>query len=94
MTKAVASDDRPGGTPPHWKATTTKRGGGTKYTNPDNPHDHVRDMPGDPNSPWPAQRRPYVKRMKDGRAYDAKGMPVNPKSPEAHIPRERFKFAE
>jgi hypothetical protein len=32
--------------------------------------------------------------MKDGRAYDAKGRPVNPKSPKAHIPREQFRFAE
>ena len=82
------------GIPAHWPEQPTKRGGGTKYANPDNPHDTVRIMPGNPRSPHPAQQRPYVKRMKEGRALDPTGEPVDPRSPEAHIPLDAFKFRE
>ena len=34
----------------------------------------------------------YVKRMLNGRALDVNGNPVNPSSPEAHIPLNNFKF--
>lgn len=64
-----ASNDRPGGIPRDWIAKPTRKGAGMRYINPENPHDHVRVMPGEPNSPHPAQQRPYVKRMKDGLAY-------------------------
>ena len=82
----------PDGVPDDWIQAPSDKGGGTKYTNPNNPHDSVRDMPGNPDSPNPAQQDPYVVRMKDGSAIDANGNPVSPKSPEAHIPREDFKF--
>jgi hypothetical protein len=88
------SDDRPGGIPSHWIATPTRKGGGTRYVNPKNPHDQVRLMPGEPNSPHPAQQQPYVKRMKDGLAYDAAGRVVDPRSAEARIPLRDFRFRE
>jgi hypothetical protein len=65
-----------------------------RYINPENPHDHVRVMPGDPDSPHRAQQTPYVKRMKDGSAYDAGGGTVDPRSAEAHIPLWNFRFKE
>jgi hypothetical protein len=65
-----------------------------RYINPENPHDQVRIMPGEPNSPHPAQQTPYVKRMKDGSAYDAAGRRVDPRSPAAHIPLREFRFKE
>ena len=86
--------DRPGGIPQSWQATPTRKGGGWRYTNPANPHDHVRVMPGNLTSPNPAQHAPYVKRMKDGVAYDASHSPVDPKSPAAHIPLPNFRFQE
>ena len=88
------SDAWPGGTPEHWIAKPTRKGGGVRYINPANPHDLVRVMPGDPHSPHPAQQRPYVKRMKDGSAYDAAGRTVDPRSAEAHIPLPDFRFKE
>ena len=48
----------------------------------------------EPNSPHPAQQTPYVKRMKDGLAYDAAGRKVDPRSAEAHIPLRDFRFKE
>ena len=86
--------DRPGGIPQSWQATPTRKGGGWRYTNPTNAHDHVRVMPGKRTNSNPAQRAPYVKRMKDGVAYDAAGRPVDPRSAAAHIPLQDFRFRE
>lgn len=83
---------RPRGVPDNWVVTGTKKGGGTQYINPKNPHDRVRVMPGNPNSPNPAQQNPYVKRQIDGKFYDASGNVVPGDSPEAHIPLEKFEF--
>ena len=83
---------RPEGVPDNWTAQPTKKGGGTEYVNPDNAHDRVRAMPGNPNSPNPAQQEPYVKWQKSGQPLDKSGKPVKGDSPEAHIPRKDFKF--
>ena len=83
---------RPLGVPPDWIEQPAKKGGGIKYTNPNNPHDSVRVMPGNPNSPNPLQQFPYVKRMKDGKALDKFGNPVDASSAEAHIPLNEFQF--
>jgi hypothetical protein len=80
--------------PGHWIERPTDWGDGTKYVNPDKPHDTVRIMPGKPNIPHAAQRRPYVKRMKEGRALDVVGKAVYPRSREAHIPLDEFEFRE
>jgi hypothetical protein len=88
------SDDRPGGIPQHWQIAPTRKGGGRRFTNPRDPHDHVRVMPGNPDSPNPAQRAPYAKRMKNGVAYDARHRPVDRRSPAAHVPLQDFRFRE
>ena len=88
------SDDRPGGIPHHWQVEPTRKGGGQRYTNPRDPHDHVRVMPGNPASPNPAQRAPYAKRMKNGVAYDANHRPVDRRSPAAHVSLQDFRFRE
>lgn len=47
--------------------------------------------PGNPNSPNPAQRNPYVKYMINGRFYDINGKLLpNGNIPEAHIPLNQF----
>jgi hypothetical protein len=86
------ANDNPHDVPENWIKSPSDKGGGTKWTNPENPHDSVRDMPGNPNSPNPAQQDPYVVQMRDGEALDINGNPVSRKSPEAHIPRDQFKF--
>jgi hypothetical protein len=52
-------------------------------------------MPGNPNSEYPSQRRPYVVDQNGG-FCDANGDPIpggTPgRMPEAHIPFELFKF--
>jgi len=78
--------------PEDWLVKPAKKGGGTQYINPKNPHDRVSVMPGNPNSPNPAHREPCVKRMRDGQAFDKNGNPVDPNSPAAHIPTDRFRF--
>jgi hypothetical protein len=49
-------------------------------------------MPGNPDSPNPAQQKPYVKHMRNGKALGKNGNPVSPDSPEAHIPRDEFVY--
>lgn len=90
----TAASQRPGGIPDSWSAQAARKGGGTSYLNPNNPHDRVRVMPGNPNSPWPAQQAPYAKRQKDGRFYDKDGNIVSGDSPEAHIPLGDFQFRD
>ena len=83
---------RPAGVPSNWIAQPSKKGGGVTYVNPSNPHDRVRVMPGNPNSPNPAQQGPYIKRQKDGKYYDKNSKEVPGDSPESHIPANEFKF--
>lgn len=52
--------ERPLGIPRDWRMVQSDKGGGTTYINPNNEHDRVRVMPGNPDSPYPNQQRPYV----------------------------------
>lgn len=71
--------------------TPSKKSGGTKYVDPKNPHNNIREMPGNPNSPYPEQQKPYVIYKKNGVAYDVNGNPLqNARDPAAHIPRDKF----
>lgn len=72
---------------------TSDNGQGTKFLDPKNPSgNNVRVQSGNPNSPNPAQQKPYVKQTQNGKSVDVNGKQVDPKSREAHIPREDFKF--
>jgi RHS repeat-associated protein len=77
---------RPAIVPDGWKEQPSKKGGGTVYVDPNNPHNRVRVMPGDPNSSNPAQREPYMKVQVSGQFVDANGNQVQGSDPEAHIP--------
>jgi RHS repeat-associated protein len=83
----------PAGIPDHWDSKPSEKPGGTVYTNPENSNDFVRDMPGNPNSPSPAQQGPYVIRSDNGTILDVNQTPLpSAKIPEAHIPRSKFIF--
>jgi RHS repeat-associated protein len=84
--------ERPNGVPKGFEPSPTSKGGGTKYTDPANPHNNVRDMPGNPNSPNPAQQSPYVKENVSGQPIDGAGRPVSGNSPESHIPRDQYQY--
>ena len=49
-------------------------------------------MPGNPNSPNPMQRKPYVVQRRGKDAVSKIGKRVDPDSPEAHIPLEELSF--
>ena len=85
---------RPPGIPESWVAKPAKKGGGVKYSSPGNPHHSVRVMPGNPHSPFPSSRQPYVRHVRDGKSLDMNGRPVDVTTPEAHIPLEKFKWSE
>jgi hypothetical protein len=77
--------------PKGWITQASKKRGGLEFVDPKNPHNRIRQMPGNPNTPNSAQQNPYVKFMKDGKFYDANGNPLkNGDLPEAHIPLDKF----
>ncbi|HTT81317.1 MAG TPA: hypothetical protein VMF86_16720 [Stellaceae bacterium] len=86
---------KPEGIPDNWIQRPTRTGGGMEYVNPRNPNDRVRVMPGNPNSRYANQRRPYVVDQCGG-YRDVNGNPVRGRSPgrapEAHIPYQSFTF--
>ena len=84
VTKQVPSD---------WTMKTSKNKQGTVFKDPKNPSgNNVRVQSGNPKSPNSAQQKPYVKQTQNGKTVDVNGKQVNPKSQEAHIPKEDFKF--
>ena len=82
------------GTPQGFTTGPSQKGGGVVFRNPDATNESVRVMPGNPNSSNPAQQEPYVVQMtRDGNAaVAADGSRVSPSSPEAHIPREQYRY--
>jgi hypothetical protein len=86
---------KPAGIPDNWVEKPTRIEGGMEYINPSNPNDRVRVMPGDPGSRYVSQRRPYVIDQ-NGSYRDVNGSPIlgpaPARTPEAHIPYERFRF--
>jgi len=83
---------RPSGIPGEWKVRPTKKGNGVLYSDPKNPGNSVRVMPGKQSSPYPNSQKPYVRWQKDGQALDQNGNPVPKTTPSAHIPLGNFKF--
>jgi len=82
----------PEGIPEGWRIRSTRGQGGARYFDPQNPGNAVRVMPGNPNSPYPNSRTPYVRWQRNGQALDVNGNVVPRNSPEAHIPLEDFRF--
>lgn len=77
--------------PKGWITQASKKGGGTVFKDPSNPHNIIRQMPGNPNSPNVLQQSPYVKFMKEGKFYDVNGKVLpNGNVPESHIPLNQF----
>jgi hypothetical protein len=77
--------------PKGWITQASKKGGGTVFKDPSNPHNIIRQMPGNPSSPNVLQQNPYVKFMKDGKFYEINGKVLpNGNVPGAHIPLNQF----
>ncbi|MBS0621879.1 MAG: hypothetical protein JSR80_02840 [Verrucomicrobia bacterium] len=85
---------RPVGIPENFRVKISQRGGGMRYVHPKDEGTSIRIMPGKPHSPFPHQREPYVIQLKNGQAIDKYGNRVSPKSPDAHIPINEFKYRE
>ena len=91
--------EKPKGIPDNWPEGPTDKGGGRQWVNPDNPHDRVRAMPGDPNSSNPSQREPYVRDVRNGNQWlDQNGNRIEGKegkqSDTTHIPAKDYKFPQ
>ncbi len=70
---------RPSFIPKDWNVTDPGRGRreGLKFQDPNNPHNNVRIMKGDPNSSNPGQQKDYMVIRKNGQTLDANGNPSN-----------------
>lgn len=91
--KAWSPGPRPKGVPKDWIPKASDKDGGTKWVDPKNPHNSVRSMPGDPNSPYPNSQKPYVRWTRNGRPLDRSGRELPTKySNEAHIPQSEFEY--
>ena len=91
------SADKPAGVPDNWREEPTKGDGGRQWVNPDNPGDRVRVMPGNPDSPNPGQREPYVRDVRNGNQWlDVNGNRIEGKtgrnSPDTHVPVKDYVF--
>ncbi len=56
-----------------------------QFFNPGNFHNSIRIMPGNPTSPYPNSRVPYIRMQKDGDALGIDGDIVDRESAEAHV---------
>jgi RHS repeat-associated protein len=83
---AGAALPRPNGVPPNWVVRPSKVGGGKRFINPNNPHNAVRIMPGNPSSPYSNSQSPYVRWTQNGQSQNAQGQTVPHNTPAAHIP--------
>ncbi|WP_150120052.1 MULTISPECIES: hypothetical protein [unclassified Sulfitobacter] len=78
--------------PKGWQRMPSKRGNGVRYRKDE--YNEIRSMPGNPNSPFPAQRRPYVKVRIDGQYYNSLGKVTRNSSQDSHIPANKFKLSK
>ncbi len=86
------SFSKPDGIPDDWITRPSLKNDGIRYTDPTNPGNEVRIMPGNPLSPYVNSRIPNVRWSSNGQALDVNGNPVSLKTPEAHIPLTDYKF--
>ena len=90
MRPAPGTRVRPSGVPENWRIGPTETPGGVKYSDPRNAGNQVRVMQGNPNSPYPNSRGPYVRQLRNGQWLDAQGNPVSRTDPAGHIPLDQY----
>ncbi len=77
---------KPSGVPDNWVPRLSDNGKGVIWVDPNNPHNSIRVMQGDPLSPYENSRKPYVRHLRDGQYLDESGNQVPKKSSDSHIP--------
>jgi hypothetical protein len=78
--------------PEEWAVSVSKDGGGLHFFDVGkNKADSIRVMPGNPRSPHPISRRPYVRQQKEGRVVNASGEALLTKyGDDAHMPLDTY----
>jgi len=76
---------RPPFVPANWTEKPSRKGDGTKFQDPDNPHNSVRIMKGQEGNSNPGQQQDYMVIRKDGQTLNSSGTPSSDPS-ETHIP--------
>jgi tetratricopeptide (TPR) repeat protein len=82
---------RPAGIPDNYLTRFTKKECGISYIHPKGAMvEEIRIMPGNINSPNPAQQQKYVTHLRNGEAKTVNGENINRKSKDAHIPVDEY----
>lgn len=76
---------RPLFVPKNWTEKPSRKGEGTKWQDPENPHNSVRVMKGQPGNSNPGQQQDYIVIRKDGQTLDRTGTPSDDPAT-THIP--------
>jgi RHS repeat-associated protein len=89
--------DKPKGVPDNWTERPTEDPNGRQWVNPENEGDRVRVMPGNPDSPYPNSRGPYVRDVRNGNQWlDTEGNRVEGRNGkynnDTHIPLADYVF--
>jgi hypothetical protein len=79
-------------TPVNARSGKTSFSDGVWYTGDPSSKTGVRQMPGDPASPFKNSQSPYYVQQRNDQTLDKYGNPVESDSPEAHIPADEFEF--
>jgi hypothetical protein len=82
------------GVPSNWTETVKTKTGVVTYTSPTSKSTQVRIMPGNPTSPYPTSRMPYVRATVHGDSLDKNGKVVPAASSASHIPIGEFNFQQ
>jgi RHS repeat-associated protein len=85
---------RPLGVPSGWRIEPSNSPGGVKYFDPTNSGNQVRVEQGNPFSPYPTSRAPYVRDLRNGQYRDAQGNIVPRNDPAGHIPLLQYRGYE
>ncbi|OGY70997.1 MAG: hypothetical protein A2986_00780 [Candidatus Jacksonbacteria bacterium RIFCSPLOWO2_01_FULL_44_13] len=75
--------------PENWMKSPTQSKGGVQYTNPTDPSNYIRVMPGNPKNEY--FRGPYMRIENGNNFYDINGNVVDEYAGEGHIPIKNIK---
>jgi hypothetical protein len=78
--------------PDDWQAREADNKKGVEFVDPNNKHNRIRVMEGDPNARWDSQKDPYAQDQRNGQTRDVKGDPVENLSAGSHIPAQDFRY--
>lgn len=85
---------RPKRVPKDFKIRFSEKGAGIKYIDPKNNHTYIRVIPGASHTEFPAQQKPYIRYVINGKDVDKHRREVLRNSAQEHIKLEEFQYVK